>query len=746
MSTQILFLDDWYKDENRNVIVDETTSNNSFLHLAQLYKSMGIANHAFPLQLHDADLQGINPHDEDALNSRELQMRIALECSTNHFYYLREVARIPSSAGNLEIKFKAHRANIATAWLFFNHITTLLLQPRQTYKTHSTLQLMVNIMFNTTSNSKSNWLTKDETLRAKTFAEFKEIWNELPEYLQHIKQSGGLSNTEEAYVKALNNKLTGLIANASPKLAEKLGRGLTSPIDIVDELSFIANSEITIPAMLSNMTTAADVARESGAPYGAILATTAGKLDDRDGSFAFSLFDRAAPWTEHFFDCKNEASLIDTVMKSCKTIKGKMKTPLVNCSFSHRQLGFTDEWVRNKMAATLGSKEQAERDYLNHWTFGNSLGVLTLDQINRLKKFEITDSYVEIDDMFNYSITWFVPKDKIASVMNRDHHILTADTSDLSGGDDTYIHFINVRTGASDATAMISESSINTLANWIYHLLIKYPNMTGLFERKSSAIAIYDILFELLVSVNIDPFKRLFNKVIQEKGEDLKRYEEVMNERRRSIDMCLKYKKCFGFTTSFGGTNARSILYGRVFRNTIESFSDRVHDPVTIKQLCALEERNGKISHTSSGHDDAVISLLLGHWLLTHGRNFHDYGLDPSVILSANNSYNDITLVSNQKEKEQLELRQVINDVYEELKLTKDDTIALKLERRLILLASYLDNKLINSMSVDQMLMNVKENKKYGRMERMVNRSANGRTDRIDQSSRRSDLFGVHSR
>ena len=57
----ILFLED-YKNYP-NLIIDTQTTNQSFLRLAGLYKSMGVKNHAFILALHDPTLQGIDPFD-----------------------------------------------------------------------------------------------------------------------------------------------------------------------------------------------------------------------------------------------------------------------------------------------------------------------------------------------------------------------------------------------------------------------------------------------------------------------------------------------------------------------------------------------------------------------------------------------------------------------------------------------------------------------------------------------------------
>ena len=65
----ILFLSDWANYEE--AIPDYKTSNKTFLRFSGLLKAMGVKNHLFPLALHNAELQGIDPHDEERLTDME---------------------------------------------------------------------------------------------------------------------------------------------------------------------------------------------------------------------------------------------------------------------------------------------------------------------------------------------------------------------------------------------------------------------------------------------------------------------------------------------------------------------------------------------------------------------------------------------------------------------------------------------------------------------------------------------------
>jgi hypothetical protein len=138
----LLFANDW--DKFPTADVDRTTKNESFIRLAQVYKKMGIKNHAFPLALINQNLRGIDPFAPD-LTQQEVLM-ITMECFQNPWYYFREIARAPAGSGQDAVPVQANRANLALWWSFFNHVLFLLIQPRQTGKSFSTDTLMIYLM------------------------------------------------------------------------------------------------------------------------------------------------------------------------------------------------------------------------------------------------------------------------------------------------------------------------------------------------------------------------------------------------------------------------------------------------------------------------------------------------------------------------------------------------------------------------------------------------------------------------
>ena len=86
----ILFKDDWLKPEYTGAIADFQTRNKSFVRFAALLDSIGVSNSLFPLQLHNPNLQGVDPHSPD-LTLEQMAM-IGLEVKSNIFFSLGNVS------------------------------------------------------------------------------------------------------------------------------------------------------------------------------------------------------------------------------------------------------------------------------------------------------------------------------------------------------------------------------------------------------------------------------------------------------------------------------------------------------------------------------------------------------------------------------------------------------------------------------------------------------------------------------
>jgi hypothetical protein len=701
----ILFAEDWSKYPNS--IADYKTTNRSFVRLAALYRDMSIANHSFLLALHNPALQGVDPHSPD-LTLDQIAL-ITIECKENFWYYVREVVRIPGLAGGDPIPFRASRGNIALYWLFFNHIFTLLIQIRQTGKSVGMDTLNRYLTNVRCRNTDIYLITKDDDLRSKNLARMKEMESCLPFYFR-LRQKNDLANNEEYTIKMLKNTYKGLLAQSSPKAALNLGRGLTTPIVQFDEAAFLYNIRISLPAALAAGIAARDSARANNEPYGTVLTTTAGKKDDRDGSYVYSLLMQASIWSEGFLDAKNLEDLEDIIRKASG---GEL---MVNCTFSHRQLGYDDEWLKKVLDETKARGEDADRDLFNIWTSGSQSSPLDVRLMEAIKNSKRDDYYTEICAPYNYIIRWFVPENQIVHRMNSSFFAMAIDSSDAIGKDDIAMNLRDVKTGEIIAAGNYNETNILLFCQWLVTLFVKYPNFVLIIERRSTGSSIIDTLIMMLLAKNIDPFKRIWNKVVHESDEYKDRFKEINRDLfARDPEVYTRYKKLFGFATSSGGMTSRAELYSTTLLNAAKQTGHAVHDPKTVSQILTLEVRNGRVDHQQGSHDDNVIAWLLSYWIISQGKNLGFYGINPRDILSNVIKHEPETPLENYNQAEQKYLRYLIEETVERIKEERDDFITQKLEAKLRMLAAKLIIEENEHFSVDSLLHDLQEQKRISR-------------------------------
>jgi len=705
----ILFREDW--QYYPTAIVDYNTTNKSAIILAQKLKIVGVENNLFFLALHNPELQGVDPFSPYL--SLEQMAAIGIEIKNNPWYFFREIAKAPAIAGNQNSPIELNRANVALWWSFFNHITFLLVQPRQTGKSFSTDLLMELLYGFRCNNTQINLLTKDDKLRAENIKRLKDIYDELPPYLM-LKSKTDSNNTEELSIKALGNSYKTHVPNASPKNALKAARGMTSPIFQIDEPPFQPNIDLSMPAALGAMGAAVDKAKLEGEPYGVILTTTAGKKDEKEGAYVYDNYVvKSAPWSDKFYDAK-DAKELEAIVRRNAPYGGRYQ---IYAEFSHRQLGKTDAWLKEVLERTNSTGDAANRDFFNVWTSGTSSSPLPTWILESLNKSVRDKEHEQIAAIGGYILRWYVPEREMKQYLSTRKMVIGVDTSDASGGDDMSVVMTDVQSGAVVAVGSFNETNLINFARFLVYLLQTFTNATMIIERRSSAITIIDFMLEVLPQYGIDPFKRLFNWVVNEPFEHKERNEEfLLPMTRRSPDLYVRAKKAFGFATSGSGETSRTSLYSTTLLNAMKRCHMSVRDKQLTEQLTGLVTKNGRVDHADGKHDDLVISYMLTHWFLTMAKNLHQYGIESSEVLieaqvkrvsTDEDRYNDII---------QSNLRHRITTLFDLLTDEYDEYVCGRYEQEL----RALDRQLIlrdgENFSIDAFMNSVKDKKKQSRI------------------------------
>jgi len=697
----ILFLEDWYK--HPTAIVHKKTRNRSFIRFAGLLKKMGIKNHTFMLALHNPLLEKIDPHS-DKLTMEE-KIMIAVEVRDNPWYFYREVARIPPPAGSESIPLKANRANISTIWLSLNHITSFLIQPRQTGKSligNLIDAYSINISAN---NTNLTILTKDDKLRAKTARDIKDIIERLPDYLQLLNKKD-ITNTEKVTVKLLGNSLNIYVGQKDKKAADNLGRGLTIPIVRIDEFAYIYNIETSLPVILSATTAAREVSKKVGSPHYTMFTTTPGKLNSPDGRFAYQVYNDSLRWSEKFYDTKDEETLNTILEKNSKMFK------VILTEFNHRQLGFSDEWLKERLSVALSKGDAAESDFFNKWINGNISSPIPKELLNIIVESKRTQNNPFVSK-FGYVIRWYVDNVTLRSIKEKDSIIIGLDTSDALGGknDDMGLVIRDSMSGAVLGVGKYNETNLSMFADFLVELLEEFPKAILIPERRSSAVAIMDNMFRIMLTKRMNPFKRIFNWLVNDMNTTNIGSEDMLIKRMPTLIELSKNKKKFGFATSSGGASSRGLLYGNVFRASLTYTADKVYDPSLISQLSGLRIVGNKIDHESGSHDDLVIAWLLTYYFLQYAKNTEVYGLHYSQKL---NSVVDIELLNSNKDvkketiAEQVKIKNTIDRYVKDFNKITNEVKAVRLLSKIKQLESRIDSKIITNLNIDALLKDIK--------------------------------------
>ncbi len=715
--SSIIFFDDWKKYPD--AICDTSTTNKSFLHYAATLRDMGIRNHHFCLALHNRALVGVDPHDP---NITKIQMlAIAQECKINFWYFLREVARVPGGSSNDPIRFKANRANISLYWLYFNHIFNILIQPRQTGKSYGADTLAIWLMHIRKKKTYINLLTKDDQLRSKNLERLKNIDLELPFYLNQRKNSD-VANGEQIKISSLSNTYTGFVPNLSPKLAQKIGRGHTADTFFIDEGPYIANIAITLSAMLAAGNAARKTAMERNEPYGTVMTTTVGDLMEEEGEYVYKLCQNAAEFTEKFFDCTNLPELRDLIRKQNRAIKdGKKATIRVYSEFNHRQLGFTDEWLIEAMDEATAEGEDAAKDYLNKWKFGE-----TSSALNKQEKDSVNDSmcdpkYIEIIKPYGYMFRWYVDEKAIESLVNRPI-IIGLDTSDAAGGNGDGIGLVGTCPYSGEVVYAfdINETTIPAYVQWLFRFMMKFPKTVLIPERRSTGSSIIDMLLDMFVSAGVNPFKRIYNLAVQQANEREAVFRLASKMYGVDADLVFSNKRLFGFATSGTGIASRTELYSTTFKHCLKYCGNTFKDKRLANQTMALiVDKNNRVDHRKGHHDDLVIAKLLTHFLLTSGKNLDFYGIDYTIVLK------DSIVAKMEKESVNVRATRMQDEVVKKIDFLmavlakeKDTYMRLRIERELKIVYDKLPEQVKAAKSYDDMINQLNNSRRIDNIKR----------------------------
>jgi len=654
----ILFKEDWLKYPN--AVVHLSTKNESFLKMAASLKKSGVGNYLFPLALHNPRLQTVDAHSKNL--TTEERIMIAREISINKWYYFREVARAPASSGSLTAKmFEANAGNIAVIWSFFAMIADTLLheQIRQTGKSFLSRQIMRGLLNYWTHNSEIGLFTKDNALRVETIEAIKAMEEYIPDWLQQTSKKD-VNNSQAVTCLRNNNKLVTAVSQKSEIAANNVLRGHTIPTIFMDEPAFASNINKSYSAILASTGAARQIAREQGAPVGTLLTTTSGDPSTKSGKFVYDKIYRiGAKFSISYYDLQNRKEASAVIDKN--TVGDKR---ILILSFNHQELGMSEEEFKLRLRESGAEGTDAERDFFLKWVADGSTKPLDTRILRIVEESETRPTYSPIRDT-GHIIEWYVDREELERFKTKSL-VAGLDTSDMLGSDALDLVILDPTSGAVVGRGHFDTGLLDDISELVVSLIKEFTKMVFIPEKRSSAMGIMDTVAKMLVSLDLNPFAKIFNKVVQHA--DKNKLRELNGLKYDALlTMYVKHKKDFGYTTSGQGEHSRTNLYGRLEDN-LRYLGSTIRCKILIRQIVGLVNKNGRIDHGEYG-DDAVIAFMLAVYLLRTGENLDFYGLDVNLVLSNVHQY-DPEAINSIEAYEDNQVREVIYSAIGEL-LTK---------------------------------------------------------------------------
>jgi hypothetical protein len=328
----------------------------SFERMSEKLFEKGVKDYEFILRNNNPKLNGINPYDEKSFKGKN----IIDEITSNVWYFLREVARIPDQGGT-GIPFQLNRGNLASAWCFFNSIDHYLCIPRQIGKTQSTVALINWVFHFGTTRSQMMFLNKTETDSINNLNRLKDQRDLLPPYMQQkfTYREDGTIEKETNNVKKLSNNATHneIIVKgkaSSIEAADSLGRGLTQPIQLYDEVEFTPFIKTIMEAAGPAYRSAAENSERNHAPHCRILISTPGDLDSQPGKDADEIRKLMCGWSEKFYDWDpNEVRAY---------VKANSANRIMYIEYQYYQLGKDEKYFEDTCAVLNNNKLKIRRE------------------------------------------------------------------------------------------------------------------------------------------------------------------------------------------------------------------------------------------------------------------------------------------------------------------------------------------------------------------------------------------------
>lgn len=375
--------------------------------------------------------------------------------------------------------------------------------------------------------------------------------------------------------------------------------GLTVSNLVFDEFAFMKFNNLTYLSCLPAWKKASENAKKHGTPYGITIITTPNNLDTPAGAYCHQMIQMAAKWVFECFDFSDTE--LDTFLES------NSQNNYFFVQYTYKELGRTDEWLRVMIRECNNDLAKVKREILLEWPFSSDASVLSEEQLDKIHQFikqPLTRLLVN-----NYVINMYEAPDVNLN------YILSCDVSGGLSRDNSVINIIHpedFRIVGDFVNNKIDTDSFRKLISTL--MTVYFRNALLVIERNSYGL---NILQNLMKDPRIEPRMHREDR-------------ETLGEKKQANGFTVKQKT----KTIAYGVDTNSVTRKQMFDllpEIVDTEYDKFVSPNIYDNLASLEKKkNGKIEHSSSGHDDSLMAYLIFRYAVFHGKCFRDrFGISP---------------------------------------------------------------------------------------------------------------------
>ena len=588
------------KLDNKTIYYDYQTKNKSFLKVCKILKDEGIVNFAFPLMTYDKDLIGIDPYSDEVKNNIRLQLKITNEVANNMWYFLREVVRVPNPGAS--IPFGLHRGNLAMLFCLNCNFNTYVELPRQHYKTYSAVVYYAWVNMYKARNYNMIFTHKAYADTVENLRRLKQLLDPdngcLPEYLLAPLGKNDKNNENEFIIASNNNRIKVVGPANDTAGADKAGRGSTVPLIWLDEIAFLKYNETMMGAMVPAFSTASAAARENGTPYSILLTTTPSSLDIPEGKFVHdTLIEQAMDFDEKMYDYYFERGLewlADFVANNSNNY-------FVVVKFSYKQLGKSEAWLQEQLRKMNNNMTLVKRELLLEWTYSSDDSLLDEETLNKIAQYADRDYVSKLLILDKYMLYYM----RQPSNIFKKNYVISMDIAGGLGRDKTAITVIDPKDNLPTAVMYSNKMTVVDLVEVTCELLDRYFPM-GIVVPELNYSG--NTFMELMLKKG-KYNSNLFYTIKETKAERIIQEDRDIFAKAKK-KYVRKEKRVYGINTTAA---TRKIMVEDILFNLINNKPESFNNRDIFKELKTLErKKTGKIEHSDSGHDDILMSYLIG--------------------------------------------------------------------------------------------------------------------------------------